>query len=68
MKYDVYFANCKHVAAFFDSTIEWYLGELDVNDIIMVVTSFMKVHNFTQADIINTDTEEIIMTIRASDY
>lgn len=67
MEYDIHFTNCKHITAFFDSTIEWYLGELDVADVIVVVTKFMDVHHFTTADIINTDTDEILMTIHAHD-
>lgn len=67
MKYDMRFANCTHIAAFFDSTIEWYLGELNIADVIVVVTNFMDVHHFTTADIINTDTDEILMTIHAHD-
>lgn len=67
MGYDIHFTNCTHIAAFFDSAIEWYLGELDVADVIVVVTKFMDVHRFSTADIINTDTDEILMTICAHD-
>ena len=65
MTYDIHLTYCPSITVRYDGEFESILGGFNIDDMTKRVTSCMRAHNFRHADIIDTNTGEVIMIIDA---